>query len=384
MVLATGCVKTGNDSDGDGAKIIVKVAGFSGDAQTRMVDAPGAQGNIVSPTNGRIYVIDGGAILHTEVLQVETASGQILADGRLFPETSKIYVLANMPSDINLPTTGGQWSDVESLVSSLKEVDKPAENYKGNDDYTMPAMGNSDVDGKGVGAPKEITVSVVGDTKVGNVTVYISPLFSRLELGGIKGGAHIRSFKVAGVYANNYYPSYNLKGEGSGNIFQFDQDNPLVGFHDVKDDLWISSQAAASAGVMTDNAKVNAVIGDNTTDSAWAYHVGSGSAATMIIKLAEIMIYDSSMVDGVEVIDYAGDGTAYENEQENDANVAYLVVSNYNNVSAFERGRIYQMDELMFDEKHLQDVVDLEGVTITATVNIVDWVPESLNPVLQD
>ncbi len=343
------------------ASITIKIAGESA---TRAYSAP-VSDFIPEITTGYIYVVEGTTILHSETLTARPGTaGQTLADGRLFPATSQIYVLANVPSDVTGYTEFGSFTDIQNAVSEIS-YSAPR-----NTDYKHPAMGNKD------GLLVGVTETSEG---VAEVEVSIAPLYARIELAGVKAGEWIQRFKVTGVWLDDYNTSFSMTGVGK-TLKSMGQDVSVLNstwFGDMTPAAALSDGGWASWSILDDASRQNSV---KPTEGIWAYHVGGGSTARFIIELTDVYAYPPMDPEDLsQGPNSMGQATLIQNGE--GGNTVYITVSGYGAFAGpFKPGNIYQVSTIEFNE--VGDMPNDEGVTITATIKVIPWNPVPLTPVL--
>ena len=101
--------------------------------------------------------------------------------------------------------------------------------------------------------------------------------------------------------------------------------------------------------------------GGNT--QVWAYNVASGALPRLILKL--------------ENVKYTPDG---EPEEDITGGPYFVTVGSYNDgaLTSFERGKIYKLNNLKFNKQHLGGTPNMTNVTLTATVDIIEWVIDDI------
>lgn len=365
-VFAPGCVKTNNGDAPEGARLVVKIEGAAASSETRSVEASASPtGTDVAPSLNKAYVyVIYGEEVYGEEMDVTAAQdgGYVIGNGKgpdglqmYFPTSSQVYVLGNWPTGI-APATLTSWEEIEAAVSAISYTASVNTNYK------IPAMANAG------GVP--LTLSNVDEAAhTAEVTVEISPLYSRMELKAIKGGPHMVSYDVTGVWVNNYFNGFTMAGKGVRVTSTGSENTPYVhasGSTDFSNVFGDTSTTGWSA--VGDPGAMTATAG---TDRVWAYHVGAGSVATLIVRLDKIKYYLDD-----------GDGNPdVDRGVMEKANPHYLVMSGYSNLTSgeFERGYIYQIDALEFD---IEDIGEkpVVGVAITAKVKVNNWKVSALSP----
>ena len=376
MVFAS-CERT-DSIPADQSKIVVKLNGVKAAGATRSVESPaeltgeGDDESAAMLDNAWVFVISGTEFYKEEmdVTEAMTGGGYTIGEGvagtsedypnKLFPSDSEVYILGNIPSDVNQESLNS-WEAVQEAVSVISY----AEGTEINTDFTTPAMANAS------GEPAALDI-IDEEAHTASVSINLSPLYSRVELHNLTGGEHIADFTVAGVYINNYYQAFDMTGAGYS-----DEDLPqyvhAAGSEDFSgawgDDNegegWDATNGVVGENTMTDHAFANAGGGN-----VWAHNVGAGSVVTFIIRLTDVTYYEEDE-DG----EYSEEPTVSSND-------LYLNVTGYNGISgSFQRGYIYRIDDLEFDHTDLA-TDPVTGVSITANVTVDNWNVSILEPIV--
>ena len=301
---------------------------------TRMV-GPAAQTGQLTISNGHIFVLDqAGTVIANAPMNVAqaTGTGQAL-EGRV-ATNSRVYVLANVPAGVE-PQTLNTWDRIRQTAVTISASQQ--------NNHANAALANTS------GTPAAITVTGTGATQAGSVTVEVNPLFARMELTQVVGTGAITAFTVAGVYIDSYFDSFNLDGSPSGQIHYQAQSTNLAGWRGDAG-AWT---ATGTAGNMTANPGAGNV---------WAQHVAAADLPRFILRLTGV-----TTTAGAQ----AGD--------------RYVTVTGYSGTGAparFERGRIYQVGTITFNENNLATTPNSSYVPLTVQVRMQDWIPVQLTPVL--
>ncbi len=326
----TSCMKDGGK--GDPARLTITLAGVVSSSETRAVEGPAltAKGTITL-TNGHIFIIDpSGAVTDNEPLNVTQASNGGQTFPREVPRDSRVFILGNIPAADQTAV---------AALSSLTAIKDFPSLIETQTDYTKAALSNSD------GAPAAMEVSGNNAT----ATVSIKPVISRVELESVKGGADITAFTVAGVYLDGYYSSFTWGGSRAGQKFTQGTSTTFTGLGDVGP--WLTTGTTAPNLVATpDNTSTPAVT------ERWAHNVAAEALPMFIIHLTGV----TSSASG----DFTGN--------------QYLTMSKYNGLGAgvttFQRGKIYRLSDLTFTSENLDVKPNPSGLTLTAKVEIDEWV----------
>ena len=343
------------ESEGE-TSITLKIAGAH--SSTRAIETPATNPTkpALDPAGDHfVFVINAGTILYLERLvpaDAVTGPGQVIgatADGgsqKYFPTTSSVFVLGNIPPDITISNfgVGKSYSSLETAVSEISYV------YLRNTDFTKPAMANEN-------GPANV---IPTGANTASVQINIKPLYSRIELKDVKGGSHIKSFDVSGVYLNNYNTKFKMNGTGDVTSLYATTATPPYASG------WFGDYTSSISSV----AKV---VAPGTGSKVWAYNVAPGSVPTFVVELKNIIRF---LDDG------SGNPTATENIV---AGPKYVTVTGYTGMSdaTFLRGKIYQVGTVNFNYNDLTDVPFPTGTAITVEVDIVNWDFLPLTPTIK-
>ncbi len=351
-------------SEGD-TRVVVKISGAQ--PSTRMTGTAATTSTAPALDAAYVYVLDtDGDVVWKEDLDVLAAqgAGHMIGDGERFSPDVRIFVIGNYPLPDVVPANLNSWTDIQNATTLAAN----------NVNYLRPAMSNYNTDTK-----SSVPVNIIANADEGTATVNvpISPLYSRIELHQVKGGAHVVSFDVAAVYLNNYYPKFTMTGVGKEKYEHVDGSTNFTG---VLGDVgpWVATATTPNTA--------NTAIAKPDATKVWAYHTGAGSVATFIVKLTDIKI--------LEVLTPASDenpeeelatepSTPIDPETGDEMIEAYIAVTGYKNLSTngFERGMIYTISSLEFDHAQLSVTPPLDPlVTIEANVTITPWGTKTLDP----
>lgn len=332
--------------------LAVKISGVKTTApDLRSVEAPGATGEL-KVVSGTILIMDtgGNTVVKKVALDYATASttGQVIAD--IPSNSSYVYVVANTT------TVNG---DLSNVLDEVKTVGP-------NSDYTVVPMANA-------GGSAVLITPAVAPSQNATVAVTLVPLLSRVELHSVRGEANmadntdddyvnITGFTVEGVYLDSYYPGFTLDGASDGVIVSEGKD---TGFAIGDVGSWAAAAGVAKAFTAPDPAKV------------WAHNVVANGAPRFIVQLTNVTAEDKDgpITEIVDPADPTGDPIVLSGQ------VFWLSMNRtqpYNEMSVFERGKIYVIDELVFNSSHLFTIPNPDQFNLQVNVSVQDWVIEKV------
>ncbi len=335
--VAFACQNENNDPtppvDGSTGNLTIRLSGIGNNIDTRATEAAG-EADQLTLVDGHIFVIDAlGEVAHDEALvpsqaNVAIGTGQELSVA--VPNDSRIYILGNIPNDVDVNSL----SSLDDILEAVSEITKTR-----NNDYTKAALANTSGDAVAI-AP----TAVQGEYEA---EVDLSPLYSRLELHQITGKTSIVSFEVKGVYVDKYHPQFTLAGEGVGTAWNQTTNTVFTG-------------NIGDAGSWPDDEKV-AAPGSNV----WAYHVGPAGVPKVIVHLQSVVYNDG------------------EEKNYNEGGDCYLTVTGYTGFTGvFKRGMIYTIADLQFDETNLGLTPNPANIDCVVKVTVTDWDFQALIPEL--
>lgn len=340
------------DDLADKVSITVKIPGKSSSTRAPETAASSATYTPKLKDGGRhyIYVLENDVVKGAYEFNAFSTEYSLAEGAKIFSKDAKVYVLANIPSDIVDPDKFGSMDAIKRAVTAISYNSGEMRNTE----FEYPAMGNWKEN-----SAAALSISAPDDGKT-EVTVPVAPLYARIEIQGITGGEWISEFKLKHVYLNQYYSSFSMTGDASvshdiaGDPAAFDSN--WFGDAVTSDNAWTAAPGTAiTAG----------------TGQVWAYHVGAGNIAQIWFALEDVKRYTS---DGQTP--EAPTSTVEDNYM---TDPGFVVVNGYKeagvDVTEFVRGKIYSIKTVKFNRPGLPDFV-----TISATVTVEDWVPHTLDP----
>lgn len=318
--------------------LVLKLEYAKAGGKTRLIEAPGVTGQL-KLNDGYIYVFKNDGTLATSApvalnVTEATGAGQLIADQ--VPSDSRVYILGNIPSTVNASSL----TTLSQLKAHVETITATAHNA-----YAKAMLANSN------GEAELVQPNAAGTGS--EVTVSLTPLYSRMELAQVKGDANIVSFDVTGVFVDSYYQSFTLDGKSSGTIVNQSSSTDFTG--NIGDTgTWSSTGAAGSAVAVPGSGK------------SWVYHMASDALPRLVVRVSNIVYKDSN------------------NQQQTLSDVRYITVTGYNEaaITKFERGKIYQIASLTLSVDKAALTPNPSDVTLTVKATVIDWVPTSITPVV--
>ena len=355
------CVKSSDDGFGGEKEITIqiKLSSVSSRAETGQVPT----GYVSSIKTAYLYVVNrNGIIIAGETFsqnEIEAGSKIILTTD----DAAEILIIANYPSTFN-PAAASITSKpvLERTVFALSDLvpdpiegdPEAADQNKHGVKYAMlynsaTAAETNRVDSEG--------------RPVWEGTVALAPVVTRFEIGGVSGTAPLSldteesgivSFTLAGIYMNNVYPGLTLANGVTASETKLSGEITLpqtsTWYGDVFDGIYTAEREYKTAN-----------------GNAWAFHLapvnnGTADVPSLVLHLTDVVfdVEDEELPSAVDNL--------------------YVVVKSYVDrdgapYTRFRRGYVYRIGSLVFNRSHIYNTSDPEGITFSAVVTPLPWVP---------
>ncbi|MEG2366098.1 MAG: hypothetical protein RSB29_05005 [Alistipes sp.] len=352
----------------NGEPITVNLKIGTDDNLTRSIE-PTADGQLILLNDGLIFFLDAnGYVVNTVALDkavITSATGQ---DCLNIKATAKEVLVAANLDKYGLTLTLAGLTTKAAIRNTIKAISNTAILPK---DAIVTNMAETVASTP----PFNGMITVVGST--GTARVLVAPLFSRIQIADVKtDDPAIVSFKLAGVYVDNYYPSFFLATDkgGAGTI-------KTVGL--LGDDLGKSPTPTVlfdvpAAPVLSVAKKVTAMMAATTPapNSLWAYNVtpnlgGVVNAPRVIVKLVDVVVKDPSGGGNITI-----------------AGPKYLTIKSFVDgtkpVDNFVAGNVYNVptDAFNFKLTDLGDTPNASNINVVVIVKVKPWALVSVTPQL--
>lgn len=209
------------------------------------------------------------------------------------------------------------------------------------------------------------TLTQVGETNTYNAKVNIAPTVARIELTDIKAAGRVTSFKVAGIFVDNYYATAQVDGTISSTLI----DNGTVatdfvgGSGKYPTTLNFSIYDWYTGGL----ASVENVA--KPTKTVWGYNLfaktdDSNDFPRIIIRLSDIV---------------TSGGASFADPQ-------FITIKGFNDASAvlttIKPGNVYTIASagFKFDETNLTPLPNMETKAVSVDVTVSSWVNIPITP----
>lgn len=364
-IFTTACSKEDigyNGKDGETRRVVLDVQRT---VESRGVGAP-AGTQKVQFADGYVVFADGSNIA-TDVFTIvsgtpsaDPADREItMAEGIIsFEEVSaqsrNIYILGNAGALTITPET----TNMETLVATLATAKSQTNAVSGSNLTAVNLYGK--------------TASINHAVAPSTAAITVAPISSRIEIAKFTAGGTISGYKVEFIGINNFYHTSTLSGDL--NKSALNDDKIYLG----KDDAdkftadGIPAYATADAGYFYDEniaGGLGTLSGNVLADASgsWAYNLFApvgGEFPHIVIRV--------SGVTGVTGLDAS--------------DIRYMTVTRFVNTSddsqiaAFAPGKIYHIENIIFDETNLAVNPEMKTVTAAVTVTIPEWEPITVTP----
>lgn len=312
-------------------------------------------GTAVGFSSGELFFTNGaGEILkHYTISSAATDAGNInMTDVKsgvslknLPGAISNVHVVGNVPSTVTLSKTGN--------ISVVKNT-------------VLAVAGQSDINKVNLYGTSALVDKGTTSSEKNNeytATIKLAPTVARIELAEIKGKDDIKSFKVAGVFADNFYKEASMEGKTAAALIDNGADAEIFkipstvydGFanHTIYD--WYETPFGDTGLVGKPGSGI------------WSYNVFAETTGTavprIVIRLENVVTTQGDQ--GTQFITIKGmkkDGVS---------------------LATIEAGKVYSIaaGELSFNEKDIsekpnQNLIDVEVKVTLATWEVVDITPE--------
>lgn len=317
------------------------------------------------------YVVDfNGKVLASGLFEsAEITGGKTFSD--LTSEVTDVIVIANWPSTFD-PTSianGSLLQNIELMMSNLLPAyDDSGEEDKDTHGVKYAALYNA----------AAATIDKTTDTANWTAAINIAPVVTRFEIAEISGTAEISdtetysgllSYTLSGVYMNNVYTSVKL---GANTIFATGATKLDEAF-DETTTFPVAGRTAWSCDVFADEYEAGLTYGP--TNGVWAYHVAPVDASTDATKTPQIVLHLTDVVFGTSAAD----------SQASDFDNLYVPIVGFKDnsgaITEFKRGNVYRIESLEFNRTHTKTDTDPSEITLTATVTVLGWEINTVNPI---
>lgn len=278
--------------------------------------------------------------------------------------STNVYMIGNIPDDVDVPTTGN--------ISVVQALDVSVGTQNHSDGSTKVSM-------YGTGAIMDSTnPDHSNNANKKQAALDVEVIAGRIEMNKLTCSDNIESYDVEAVYVNCYYPSIALDGSA----------DPTTGVNN-EDDVDNYPMAVSGTGTPYDGLNLHdwheTTLGSVTkevipaTGKAWVYN--------LLAPTKKVFSDDAFALPHIIVrlnnIKLTSDDAAKETY----ADPMYLTMrlkdkDSGKEIASFDSGKIYQIENVEFDETNLYDTPEKATIDVNVTITLVDWIIVSSGVIL--
>lgn len=336
-------------NNGTDIKVTMKIGGM----QTRALNAE-AIGAKAAILNDGYIVFTTAAGQITKVVEFGAAkpiTPAMLAAGKQITQvpgvSANVTLFGNIPASLTVPTAG----NISAIKALLADVTSQKDATEGVDRVTL--YGGDAIGGT---APNYTS------------TFDIKPIAARIEIAGIapKAGSVLTSFKVDGIFINNYFLNERLDGAkntaaGNGLVNNGAGGNTTYG----------AVAPYNVAGFPMSDYDLTSGLTQPTAPAVWAYNVFAPSNQTAVTDHTHVIIRVSSIV--------TSDGSTFSDPQ-------YVTIKRFKNTSTtalldyLAAGHVYGLGTIYIAPENLSPEAEDEYKSVTVEADVVNWIPVAVEP----
>ncbi|WP_321331003.1 hypothetical protein [uncultured Bacteroides sp.] len=334
---------------------------------TRGDEAPLTNSNAVTLTDGYIYFVTDQDGIKAVYKITSTESTDI---------NNKVIKLSDLEA-------GYKFTNVSGEVTSVYIVGNP--NLGDNEDATMRSFTTLKALRAGVNVSisnqsnvNDLTIDGIGIVKTASATdlevdasavaegdkeaiITLMPLCARIEIPNITAGGTVSAYTLQGIYVNHFYKQMPLNSVA--NSADLVSEQALSNF----DSSVTTSLYHTYPGMCDDNAtslgiKDALVTTPTTASNVWAYQCFAAGAPRIILKLTGVT---------------AGAGTFTGTQF---LNIRGFLNAGGTEITNLEKGNVYRITGLVFNEGHLSQVPDPEDINLWVQVSVTPWTINTVTP----
>ncbi|MDR2775352.1 MAG: hypothetical protein LBC19_11550 [Tannerella sp.] len=261
--------------------------------------------------------------------------------------STSVYVIGNLPAGggITVPAVGVSLTNLKQNLIAFSTQD---------DIHNVTLFGGDAIK--------------IENTK--NVARFsLSPIVARIEIAKISstgGSSDISSFKVEGIFINNYYENITLEGNAPAvakkNTDIADFAGNSTAYPDTYEGILYDYRSAAGQSLGVPHAtEANTY---TPTTGAWAYNLLAPKTGTPpdMLTAPHIIIAVSDI--------QTNSGTEYNG-------IWYLTVKNMvhqnNKITHLEPGKVYSIKNINFSHTNIQPEPEMKTIDVDVEVTLVEW-----------
>ncbi|MCD8261752.1 MAG: hypothetical protein LUD15_09890, partial [Bacteroides sp.] len=372
----------GGNGSGDTRKIYLKFNLTEQGRNARSVEDTGS-GTKAALLSAMIYFVDNSAdpvVLATRKVDNFSGADATIAEisqGKQFtsiPENvKKVYVVGNYNSSdadgkaaLFPELSGIKLSEVKATLLDIEQVVYGKLADGSNSDILLTILDGEDI-------VKEATAQDADEyIKEGDLyaRIILLPANSRIEMEQMKYEGYMKSLVAEGIYINYYYNKMNFTLNPSGaSLVNNGSDE---GKYDTSND----AEFAYKNSSMYDEVNATITTGSITvapSSGVWAYHIFGNQAENawndfpvphMVIKFTDVT-----------------------DSEDNNRGNRYITVKGFrdkqgNVIQSLQRGSLYKIESLTFDDSHLGVLPEEDTVDVWIVVDVKEWTTVPVSPII--
>ena len=294
----------------------------------------------------------------TQISAIQTSTvGAGVKFTNLDPSVVSVYVVANVPSG-TLPATapGTTLTDINGAIMNIS--DQQANNA------ASVVLANT-------GKTFKTGFTQGDDASNGNkqftVAVELTPIVSRIQIKKVSADATITSFKLEGIYIDNFYPQMTIGGAFTSITIQ----------HATDKATFDATQVPYTTTNLYDEDKAAGLVQNPfgaTTPQVYGYQIFPTTSTAhenvpyIILKISNIVTSSAATRNIIPT------GTYYV------AVKAYKDKTSSAPVTTFSAGNIYTVDDIVVSENNIVTDPTKGLINVTVGVTVKQWGSIDLNP----
>ena len=362
-------INSNNPADGKSKVVVLKVVQATGETRAE-ADATGAA--TIALGTGHVFFTDANGVITRKVAIVTTTPGDDEVSLTSISNTSTGATILNVPSnttkcyilskaasvDVSGVVVGDNISELTAKTVALADMTDATNNTVVN----VPLFGEGEV-------------TVESETLL-KTTVPVGALGARLQLTSFKGGGDIKSYKIEGIFVNNFFATMPLsKTLAAANAVDYasDYQQYVAGYNGYTSLVDYDADGLGQAGnTSLDRVPVNTPDYDNPV---WAYNifptegVPTGDQADVfpmiVVKLKDVVWNNNG-------------------SEETLPNPQFVTVKGMkqggNPLTKIEARHVYTYSTIAFERKAVTDIPDVSSIDAEVKVELLEWIPEAVEP----
>ena len=309
-------------------------------------------------------VVASYKLTNDQITAIQTA-GTGVKFTNLDPSVKSVYVVANVPTSITAPGTlpstapGTILTAINGAIMNIsdQQANNAASVVLANTSKTVVSIGSS------TGTASN------GNAKY-NASIELTPIVSRIQIASITNDASITSFKLAGIYIDNFYQNMSLGGvlsniikAAAGEVAKFNLSTTLA-----------STPYKTNGQLFDEASNLEQNPGGMTPAQVYGYQFfpTKGTDASDLSNVPYIILKLTNVVGTTRTFP----NTAY-----------YIAVKAYKTTDAtpatiteFLPGQIYTIANIPVSEKNIVTDPTQSLINVTVNVTVAKWTDKALNP----